>query len=104
MHMHSCVQCTRVLADVTCNAIHPFHKQMHNKAKYEPPTELPKINDHDWAKMIDLMEEYLCLILGERYLTLAYVNCITIELPVGEDPSTRYVAIKDEMVSKMHVY
>ena len=38
MHMHSQVQCTRVLADVTHNAIHPFHEQMHNKANYEPTT------------------------------------------------------------------
>ena len=59
MHMHSHVQCTRVLADITRDTIHPFHEQMHNEANYEPPTELPKIDDCDWAKIIETMEEYL---------------------------------------------
>ena len=71
---------------------------MHNEANYEPPTELPKIDDHDWAKTIDAMEEYLCLIPGECNLPLAYVICPTIELPVGEDSPTESVTIKDKMV------
>ena len=94
MHMHSCVQCTRVPADVTCDTIHPFCEQMHNKANYKPPTELPKINDHDWAKTIEAMEEYLHLIPGDCHLPLAYVICLTIELPEGEDPSTGYITIR----------
>ena len=49
------------------------------------------------------MEESLCLIPGEHHLPLAYVIQPTIELPVGEDPSTGYVTIKDEMVRCMHI-
>ena len=98
MHMHSCVQCTRVLADVTHNTIHPFHEQMHNEANYEPPTELPKINDRYWAKTIKAIEEYLHLIPGEHCLPLAYIIRLAIELPEGEDPSTGCVTIEDKMV------
>ena len=68
MHMHSRVQCTRVLADITHDTIHPFREQMHNEANYEPPTELPKIDDRNWAKTIKAMEEYLHLIPGECHL------------------------------------
>ena len=99
MHMHSQVQHTRVLVDVTRNAIHPFCEQMHNEANYEPPTEMPKIDDRDWARTIKAMEEYLHLTIpGEHHLPLAYVIRPTIELPEGEDPSTGYITIKDKMV------
>ena len=100
MHMHSRVQRTRVPADITRDAIRPFREQMHNEANYEPPTDLPKIDDRDWAKTIEAMEEYLRLIPGERRLPLAYVIRPTIELPEGEDPSTGYVTIEDEMVRR----
>ena len=76
---------------------------MHNKANYEPPTEMPKIDDHNWAKTIKAMEEYLHLIPGECCLPLAYVILPTIQFPVGEDPSTGYVTIKDEMVRCMPI-
>ena len=68
------------------------------KPVMNPLTDLPKIDDHNWAKMIEAMEEYLCLIPGECHLPLAYVICSSIELAEGEDPSSGYVTIKDEMV------
>ena len=71
---------------------------MHNEASYEPLTDLPKIDDCNWAKTIEAMEEYLNLIPGEHHLLLAYVIRPSIELPEGEDPSSGYVTIEDEMV------
>ena len=64
MHMYSHIQCPKEPAEVTHEAICPFCEQMHNEATYEPPTDLLKIDDHDWAKTIDAMEEHLHLILG----------------------------------------
>ena len=71
---------------------------MHNEANYEPPTKLPKIDDPNWAKTIKAMEEFLHLIPGEHCLPLAYVTHLAIELPEGEDPSTGYITIEDDMV------
>ena len=62
------------------------------------PLLLPKIDDRNWTKTIEAMEEYLHLIPVECHLPLAYVIHPTIELPVGEDLSTGYITIKNEMV------
>ena len=85
-------------SDVTCAAIDPFTRQQKTEDTYEAPTELPKINERNWAKTIKAMDEWLHLIPGECCLPLAYVIQKDIGLPVEEDPSESYPSITDEMV------
>ena len=85
--------------DVTRAAIDPsFTWQQKMEDAYEMPTEPPKINDKNWVKTMEAMEEWLHLIPGECRLPLAYVIHKDIALPDGDDPAEYYSSIMDEMV------
>ena len=98
MHHLECVQHSMAPSDVTCAAIDLFTRQQKTEDTYEAPTELPKINERNWAKTIEAMDEWLHLIPRERHLPLAYVIWKDIGLPEEEDPSESYPSITDEMV------
>ena len=100
MHHLERVQCPTTPADVTPSAIDPFSWQQKTEETYEPPTEPPKIDEKNWVKTMEAMEEWLCLIPGERKLPLAYVIRKDIALPEGEDPAEDYPSFTDEMVRR----
>jgi len=66
MHCLERVQRPTTPADVTRDAIDPFSRQQKTEETYEPPTEPPKIDEKNWVKMMEAMEEWLHLIPGER--------------------------------------
>ena len=98
MHHLECVQHSTAPSDVTRAAIDPFTRQQKTEDTYEAPTELPKIDERNWAKTIEAMDEWLRLIPGECHLPLAYVIQKDIGLPEEEDPSESYPSITDEML------
>ena len=98
MHRLECVQCPTTPLDVTRTAINPFTWQQKTEDAYEPPTEPLKIDDKNWVKTMEAMEEWLHLIPGECCLPLAYVICKDIAPPNGDDPAEYYPSITDEMV------
>ena len=98
MHRLERVQRPTTPLDVTRAAIDPFTRQQKTEDAYETPTEPPKIDDKNWVKTMEAMEEWLRLIPGERRLPLAYVIRKDIALPDGDDPAEYYPSITDEMV------
>ena len=100
MHRLERVQRSTAPSDVTRDAIDPFTRQQKTEDTYEVPTEPPKIDERNWAKTMEDMDEWLRLIPGERRLPLAYVIRKDIGLPVDEDPFESYPSIIDEMVRR----
>ena len=98
MHRLERVQRPTAPSDVTRAAIDPFTQQQKTEDTYEPPTEPPKINEKNWAKTMEAMDEWLRLIPGECRLPLAYVIRKDISLPEDEDPAESYPSITNEMV------
>ena len=98
MHHLERVQRSMDPFDVTRDAIEPFARQQKMEDTYEAPTELPKIDERNWAKTMEDMDEWLRLIPGERRLPLACVIRKDIGLPVDEYPFESYPSITDEMV------
>jgi hypothetical protein len=100
MHRLERVQRPTAPSDVTRAAIDPFSRQQKTEDTYEAPTEPPKIDEKNWAKTMEAMDEWLRLIPGERRLPLAYVIRKDIALPGDEDPAESYPSITDEMVRR----
>jgi hypothetical protein len=98
MHRLERVQHLMAPSDVTHAAIDTFTRQQKTEDTYEAPTEPPKINERNWAKTMEAMDEWLRLIPGERRLPFAYVIRKDIGLPEDEDLSESYPNITDEMV------
>jgi hypothetical protein len=98
MHRLERVQRLMAPSDVTHAAIDTFTRQQKTEDTYEAPTEPPKINERNWAKTMEAMDEWLRLIPGERRLPFAYVIRKDIGLPEDEDLSESYPSITDEMV------
>ena len=98
MHRLERVQRSTAPSDVTRAAIDPFMWQQKTKDTYEAPTEPPKIDENNWAKTIEAMDEWLHLIPGECRLPLAYMLRKDIGLPEDEDLPESYPSITDEMV------
>ena len=98
MHRLERVQRPTAPSDVTRAAIDPFTGQQKTEDTYEPPTEPPKIDEKNWAKTMEAMDEWLRLIPGERRLPLAYVIWKDFSLPEDEDPAESYPSITNEMV------
>lgn len=67
---------------------------------YKAPDEKPKIDDKDWPKMFESINDYLTRINGEQNLPLAYViRCNTAVPPDEDDPSTNYPMAITEMIA-----
>ena len=81
MHRLERVQRSMAPSDVTRAAIDPFTRQQMTEDTYEAPTEAPKIDDKNWAKTMEAMDEWLHLIPREHCLPLAYVIRKDIGLP-----------------------
>jgi hypothetical protein len=67
-----------------------------------PPThDPPAINAEDWPKTMETpIEEYLRSYLGERKIPLAYVVQKNDGIPEGDNSTTSYPTIQDEMITK----
>ena len=103
MHRLERVQRSTAPSDVTRDAIDPFARQQKSEDTFEAPTEPPKIDERNWAKTMEDMDEWLRLIPGEHHLPLAYVIQKDIGLPVGEDPFESYPSIIDEKVRRASI-
>ena len=99
MHHLDHVQCPMTPPDVTCAVIDPFTWLQKTEDTYEVPTEPPKIDDKNWMKTMEAMEEWLHLIPGEGYLPFAYVIWMDIALPDNVNLAESYPSITDEMVA-----
>jgi hypothetical protein len=87
--------------DITLAVIRTIRELREFESTYKAPTgDLPVINTKDWPKTMEAIEEYLRSVLGERKIPLAYVVRKDDAIPTGDDPSTSYPTIQDEMIAR----
>jgi hypothetical protein len=88
-------------ADISLDSIRTLRELREFESTYKVPTDnLSTINDKDWPKTMETIDDYLRSYLGERMILLAYVVRKTEDIPAGLDPSTNYPTIQDEMVGR----
>ncbi|KAI2506534.1 hypothetical protein MHU86_7849 [Fragilaria crotonensis] len=87
--------------DITLAVIRTVRELREFESTYKAPTgDLPTINVKDWPKTMETIEEYLRSVLGERKIPLAYVVRRDDAIPTGDNPSTSYPTIQDEMIAR----
>ena len=71
--------------------------------EHKDPTDKPTINEKNWAKMLEEVEEYFRNHLGHQKTPLSYITCRDIDVPphIG-DPQANYTVVQDEMVHHAH--
>ena len=62
----------------------------------DPPT----INELNWPKTFEALEEYFSSYLGESGIPLAYVTRPDVNIPADPDPSANYANVRAEMISR----
>lgn len=87
-------------ADITLENIRSVKELRESEENYEQPEDLPKVNDRDWPKTMEAIQEYLRTRLGEHNIPLAYVIRKEDEIPDDPDPSTNYPTVQDEMIRR----
>jgi hypothetical protein len=71
------------------------------KESHKDLTEKPIINDKNWQRTLDDVEEYLCNHLGQTHIPLSYVVRKNEQVPPHlVDPPNNYTSIQDEMISR----
>jgi hypothetical protein len=59
-------------ANITLDAVHAFAKMCDFELNYENLKTKPTINDKDWPKTFEALEQYFTLKHGEYHIPLAY--------------------------------
>jgi hypothetical protein len=101
MHRTICIARPRNHADITLDAVRAFAKMCDYKLNYENPERKPTINDKDWPKTFEALEQYFTLKCGEYHIPLAYVIREQVNLPAAtDDPADNYAMPVEEMIAR----
>ncbi len=88
-------------ASITLAVVRAVCKLKEYEENYKAPDEKPKIDDKEWPKMFESIDDYLARINGEQNLPLAYVIRRNTAVPPDEDdPSTNYPTAVMEMIAQ----
>ena len=70
-----------------------------HEKNYKPPEEVPKIDEKDWPKTFEAIDERLSRLTGECDAPLASAARRAVEVPAAEtDPETNYATATEEMI------
>jgi hypothetical protein len=86
--------------DITLAAVRRLRELKDSEDQAAVKVDPPLINERDWTKTMEAIEEHLRANLGETKIPLAYVVREDIEMPAGADPSAGYILIQDEMIRR----
>jgi hypothetical protein len=85
---------------ITLAAVQAVRELKEYKENYKAPHKKPKIDDKDWPKTFESINDYLTWINGEQNLPLAYIIRHNTAVPPDEDdPSTNYPMAITEMIA-----
>jgi hypothetical protein len=90
---------TTAIGDVTLARVREVRDLRDNEDKYESLTK-PVINEKDWPKTMEAIEEWLRGTYGQTKIPLAYVVRRNEEAPAGPDPADGYMSIYEEMIAR----
>ena len=90
---------TTTVAEVTMANIRMVQDLRDNEEKYEALTK-PVINDKDWPRTMEAVEEWFRGSYGQTKIPLAYVIRRQAGVPVGPDPAVDYDTPYDEMIAR----
>ena len=85
------------VANITLESIRSTRELREFESSYSNPDDPPTIHTKDWPKTMESIEEYLCSVLGERKIPLAYV--IHKNAAVADDATT-FPTVQDEMIAR----
>jgi hypothetical protein len=88
-------------ASITLAAIQVVRKLKEYEENYKAPDERPNIDNKDWPKTFESIDDYLAQINGEQNLPLAYIIRCNTAVPHNEDdPSTNYPMAIAKMIAQ----
>jgi hypothetical protein len=87
------------VASVTLAEIRAVRDLRDNEEKYEALAK-PVINDKDWPRTMEAVEEWLKGTYGQTKTSLGYVVRRSEEIPVGIDPAGDYHTVYEEMIAR----
>ena len=86
---------------ITVASIRTLRTLKEDEEAYTNPTDKPTINNKDWSKMLEDIEEYLATVLGETKIPLSYVVRTDPEvIPHAADGPNNYDTPQEEMVAR----
>jgi hypothetical protein len=89
---------TVAAADIMLAAVRLLRELKDSEDNADPKVDPPLINDKDWTKTMEAIEEHLRSHLGETNIPLSYVVREEVGMPIDPDPSAGYSLIQDEMI------
>jgi hypothetical protein len=88
-------------ADITLDNIRALRQMRLSEIAHKDPEEAPTLDEVDWPKNMEALEEYLGGFLGETGIPLAYVVRKDEAVPpAANDPSNNYDSRFEEMVAR----
>ncbi len=100
MHHTICIMHPCNHADITLDAVHAFAKMCDYELNYENPKTKLTIDDKDWPKTFEALEQYFTLKHGEYHIPLANVIWEQVDLPTAaDDPADNYAMPVEEMIA-----
>ena len=89
------------VAAMNQDVIRRLHELKDSEQNHKDPDSKPTINDKNWAKTLEAVEEHLRNYLGETKIPLSYVVRREAEVPPqATDPSANYPLVQDEMIRR----
>jgi hypothetical protein len=85
-------------ASVALTVVRYLRSTKEYEENFKVTDDQPVINKKDWPRTMDAIHEFFGSVLGETGLTLAYVIRENVEIPLGTDPSERYITVAEEMI------
>ena len=88
-----------VIPEITSALVRGFKNLKETEEDHKDPTDKPTINERNWVKTLEEIEEFLRNHLGHHKTPLSYVVRKDIEVPPHANyPQGNYLIVQDEMV------
>jgi hypothetical protein len=89
------------IGTITIDAIHSLRELSESENKHKDPNSKPKIDNRDWPRTMEAINDYLGRVLGEENIPLAYVVRREAQVPAtADDPKTNYANPNAEMICR----
>jgi hypothetical protein len=99
MHCTICITCPCNHANITLDAVCAFAKMRDYELNHENPKTKPTIDDKDWPKTFEALEQYFTLKHGEYHIPVVYVIWEQVNPPAAaDDPAGNYATPVEEMI------
>jgi hypothetical protein len=100
-HRLTWISCCCKIGTITVDAICSLRELSESEDMHKDPYLKPKIDNRDWPKTMEAIDDYLGRVLGKENLPLAYVIHQEAWVPATADnPDTKYTTPNSEMIRR----